>query len=210
MEETRLSLTAYQMQLDIERSHFDELIKEERTLQESLQTQKKDLRTKMTLLEEKLKECEHELREKNKKDAETSCSSRHTSFHAEGPSEKKKSIFGARADSQDPRDLESDYTIRDEKPDSPEKVERPDEDEQDLEDLVDSITGDASSAKQDLFIPRIRPMAPSEMDEYHEFNVSMIRAKQVNPLNESVIVFDHQEQAETINASLSELLRYFD
>ena len=50
-------------------------------------------------------------------------------------------------------------------------------------------------------------MNSKEMDEYHDFNISMIKSKNINPLNESVIILDSKTPNETFNASLSELLR---
>jgi hypothetical protein len=206
LEEIKLTLTAYQMQLDIERSHFDVLVKEEQEKREAAEGKVRDQQAKIIILESKIKSCEEELKEKNRKDAETSCSSKHNSFTQEPQKESKKSIFGNRGDSMEPREDEPDYVINDEKEGS--SKEEVDEEEKDLESLVESISGDTSSTKKDLFIPRIKSLRPTEMDEYHEFNVSMIKAKNVNPLNESVIVFDDVRERETINASLAELLRY--
>jgi hypothetical protein len=205
LEETKLSLSAYQMQLDIERDHFDVLITEEKALREKIEIEFKENKQKKVLLEEKLKACEDELKEKNKKDAETSCSSRNISVNENEQKVKKKSIFGARGGSLETNEESSEYVIQNEKPESSDN-ER-DDDDKDLEDLVGSIRGDPSSKNPDLFIPKIKPMKSSEMDEYHEFNVSMIKAKKVNPMNESIIIFDNVNQQETLNASLSELLR---
>lgn len=203
LEEVKLSLSAYQMQINIERDHFDVLIEEEKKKREQLEEDYKENKNKNNLLTEKLRSCEEELKEKKQKEAETSSSSRNISIQ-EDTNQKKKSIFGGKGESLETREETSEYVIRNEKQDS-DKEE--DDDEKDLHDLVCSIRGDSMSQNRDLFIPKIKALKSSEMDEYHEFNVSMIKSKKVNPMNESIIIFDNVNQQETLNASLSELLR---
>lgn len=204
LEETKLSLAAYQMQLDIERSHFDVLVSGEKQRSSELETQLREIKVKMGLVEEKLRNCEEEI--KNKRDAETSCSSRNLSL-AEEPPKKKTSIFAGKGQTRQANQIvDHDEPGNERSESSGEGLKEGDEGS--LQELVESIRGDPTGPDRDLFVPSIRPIKSAEMDEYHDFNVSMIKAKVVNPLNESVIVFDNVDQKESLNASLSEFLRY--